>query len=186
MYSQFGEGPLLYLCCSSHVPLLYIFCPPVVHPLCSCAASQVPVVPLLLFSSPSTLPQPFTWGHWEDLKMAYRGTLLSLFCSSSPHEIRLFKHNNHPICVFLSREVSWFKLHSKADFPNSSHNAKLFSLLGGRAINRVNRGSMVSLKPQTLPCPARGAWHDCEHDWKHKTNFRRDDKFHSWIVHFHK
>ena len=28
MYSQFGVGPLLCLCCSSYVPLLYTSCPP--------------------------------------------------------------------------------------------------------------------------------------------------------------
>ena len=28
MYSQFSVGPLLYICCSSSVPLLYIFFPP--------------------------------------------------------------------------------------------------------------------------------------------------------------
>ena len=45
------------------------------------------------------------------------------------------------------------KLHSKADFPNPSYNVKLFSLLGSRAImwDCVERGSMVSLRPQTLP-----------------------------------
>ena len=46
MYSQFGVGPLLYLCCSSHVPLLYIFCPPVVPLICSCSTSLIPLVPL--------------------------------------------------------------------------------------------------------------------------------------------
>ena len=54
------------------------------------------------------------------------------------------------------------KLHSKADFPNPSYNVKLFSLLGSRAImwDCVDRGSMVSLRPQTLPRPAGGAWLD--------------------------
>ena len=62
----------LYLWCSSSVPLVFV----------SCSASLVPIVSLLLFLSSSTLLLPFTWGHWEDLKMSYRGTLLSLFCSS--------------------------------------------------------------------------------------------------------
>ena len=73
---------LLYLGCSPFVPPLYIFCPPVVPLKCSCSASLVPLVPLLFFLSSSTLPLYFTWGRWEDLKMSYRGTLLSLFCSS--------------------------------------------------------------------------------------------------------
>ena len=60
MYSRFGVGPLLYLCRSSHVPLLYIYCSPVVPLMCSCSASLVPLVPLLLFLSSSTLPLPFT------------------------------------------------------------------------------------------------------------------------------
>ena len=63
MYSQFGVGPLLYLCCSSHVHLLYIFCPPVVLLMCSCFASLVPLAPLLHFLSSSTLPLPFTRRH---------------------------------------------------------------------------------------------------------------------------
>ena len=49
MYSQFGVGHLLYLCCSSLVPLLYIICPPVVPLICFCSASQVPLVPPLFF-----------------------------------------------------------------------------------------------------------------------------------------
>ena len=59
MYSQIGVGPLLHLSgCSSHVPLLYIFCPPVVPLMCSCSASTVPPVHLLLFLSSSSLPLP--------------------------------------------------------------------------------------------------------------------------------
>ena len=45
MFSQFGVGHLLYLCCSSLVPLLYIICPPVVPLMCFCSASRVPLVP---------------------------------------------------------------------------------------------------------------------------------------------
>ena len=50
--------PPLYLCCSSNVPLLYIFYPPVVPLMCSCSAPPVPPVPLLLFLSSSSLPLP--------------------------------------------------------------------------------------------------------------------------------
>ena len=109
MYSQFGVGPLLYLCCSFHVPPLYIFCPPVVPLMCSCSPSLVPLVPFLLFLSSSTLPLPFTWWHWEDLKRPYRVTLLSLFCSFEPYKITCFERNNHPISEFFSREGLWFK-----------------------------------------------------------------------------
>ena len=63
MYSQFGVGPLLFFCCSSLVPLLYIFCPHVVLPRCSYSASRGPLVPLLLFQCSSTPPLTFTWGH---------------------------------------------------------------------------------------------------------------------------
>ena len=38
MYSQFGVGPLVYLCCPSHAPMLFIFCPPDVPLMCSCSA----------------------------------------------------------------------------------------------------------------------------------------------------
>ena len=80
-FSQFGVG----LCCSSLVPLLYIFCLPVAPLMCSCPASWVPLVPVLLFWGSATLPLHFTWGHWEDLHMPYRGTLLALFCSSEQY-----------------------------------------------------------------------------------------------------
>ena len=50
---------------------------------------------------------------------------------------------------FFSREVSWFKLHSKADFPNPSYNVKLFSLLGDRAINRGLSKQMEHGKSET-------------------------------------
>ena len=53
MYFQFGVGPLLYLCCTPVVhlmfPMLYIFCTPVVPLMCFWSASLVPLVPLLLF-----------------------------------------------------------------------------------------------------------------------------------------
>ena len=87
--SQFGVGPLLYLCCSSHVLPLYIFCPPVVPLMCSCFASLVPLVPPLLFLISSTVHLHFTWGHWEDLKRSFLGTILSLFCSSKPYKTTL-------------------------------------------------------------------------------------------------
>ena len=77
MHSQFGVRPLLDLFCSSHVPLLFRFFPPVVPLMCFCSASLVP-----LFASSSTLPLPFNWKFWEDLKMPYRGMLLSLCCFS--------------------------------------------------------------------------------------------------------
>ena len=158
MYSQFGVGPPLYLCCSSHVPLLYIFCPPVVPLMCSCSASLVPLVPLLLFISSSNLLLSFTWGHWEDLKMPYGGTLMSRFCSSKPYKITLFKRNSHP------REVFWCKTPWQSRLSKLIYNVKLFLLLGGRAImwGWEYRGSMVSFRPQTLPHPTSGAWYDFE------------------------
>ena len=102
MYSQFGVGPLLYLCCSSHVLLLYVFCPPLVPLMCSCFTSLVPLVPPFLFLSSSTVHLPFTWGHWEDLKRPFEGTLLSLFCSSKPNKTTLIWPNSH-----LLIEFSW-------------------------------------------------------------------------------
>ena len=89
VYSQYGVGPLLYLCCSSHVLPLYIFCPPLVPLMCSCFASLVPLVPPLLFLISSTVQLHFTWGHCEDLKRSFLGTLLSLFCSSKPYKTTL-------------------------------------------------------------------------------------------------
>ena len=137
---QFGVGPPLYPCCSSHVPLLYIFCPPVVPLMCSCSASLVPLVTLLLFSSSSTLLLPFTWGYREGLKMPYGGTLLSLFCPSEPYKITLFKRNSHP------RELFWCKTSWQSWLPKPIYYVKLFSLLGDRAImwGWVNIGSTSS------------------------------------------
>ena len=109
VFSVWCRASVVPLCCSFHVPPLYIFCPPVVPLMCSCSPSLVPLVPFLLFLSSSTLPLPFTWWHWEDLKRPYRGTLLSLFCSFEPYKITLFERNNHPISEFFSREGLWFK-----------------------------------------------------------------------------
>ena len=119
MYSQFGVGPLLYLCCSSHVPLLNIFCPPVVPLMCSCSTFLVPLVPLLLFNSSSGLPLPFTWGNWEDLKMLWRGTLLSLFCSSLLYKITFIWPISHLLIEFPEEWRSRFVTLCQVWWPNS-------------------------------------------------------------------
>ena len=74
------------------------------------------------------------------------------------------------------------KLNSKADFPNPSYNVILFSLIGSRAIMRdcVDRGSMVNLRPQSLPRPAGSAWFDFETIFENLNLVLdiQDDKFH--------
>ena len=74
------------------------------------------------------------------------------------------------------------KFHCTADFPNPSYNVKLFSSLGGMAImwDCVDRGSVVSLRPQTLPCPSSSAWFDFETVFENLNLVLdiRDDQFH--------
>ena len=107
--------------------------------------------------------------------MPYRGTLLSLFCSS---------YNNNPISDFFPEGFLGSKLLSKAVFPNPLYNVKLFSLLGSRAIIKdcVNRRSIVSLGPQTLPRSASVAWPDFETIFENLNlvldTCIRDEKFH--------
>ena len=52
----------------------------------------------------------------------------------------------------------------------------------------VKRRSMVNRWPQTLWCPASGAWSDFETIFENLNlvlDLREDDNFHRWIVHFH-
>ena len=77
VYSQFGVGPLFYLCCSSHVLPLYIFCLPLVPLMCSCFASLVPLISAF---------------HLRTLRRSQEVLFrhnLSLFCSSKPYKTTL-------------------------------------------------------------------------------------------------
>ena len=94
--------PLLYPCCSSHVPhvvhLLYPCCSSHVLLFClSCTSCTY----LALFRVPPLLP--FTRWNWEVLKIPYRGPLLFLFRSSWPYRIKPFKRNSKPSRDFLPR-----------------------------------------------------------------------------------
>ena len=94
MFEQIGLVPsalagrqicsVLVLCCTFVVHPVYLWCTcsrstavPLVR---SCSASIAPIVPRLQFISYFTRPLNFTWWHWEDFMMPYRGALLSLLC----------------------------------------------------------------------------------------------------------
>ena len=78
MYSQFGVGPLLYLCYSSLVPLLYIFCPLL---FLSCAPA-LPLEYLLYLSCSFKAPPLFLCLSPEDIEKISRCPIEAHSCPS--------------------------------------------------------------------------------------------------------
>ena len=107
LISSTSAIPVLSPSCSSYVLLFCLFCAS-----CTSCSSEVR----------------------EDLKMPYRGTPLSLFCSSQPCQITLLltKWPSHE-WIFLQRGISVQKTSKQSWFSKISHTCS-FRLLGASAM----------------------------------------------------